>query len=118
MELALYEFESAYPRILSHLESEHDDPAVQHCIEQAKHHLDLTRELLSGAVVNPQTHYDDARAFYRTLWRILPLMALIQSFESPLPGQDVEENLPDTPSSNLSDEDSFDPATPRRHSES
>ena len=118
MELALYELESVYPRILSHLESEHEDPAVQHCIEQAKHHLDLTRELLSGALLNPQTHYDDARAFYQTLWRILPLMALMRSFEPPLSDQGEGENLPDTPSSDLSDEDSFDPVTPRRHSES
>jgi hypothetical protein len=41
MELALYEFESAYPRILSHLDTDHEDPATRHCINQATHHLKM-----------------------------------------------------------------------------
>ena len=67
MELALYEFENVYPRILSHLNLEHEDPATRHCVEQAKHHLKLARELLAGAVIDPPTHYDDDRSFYQTL---------------------------------------------------
>src|SRR6056300_1307 len=117
MDLALYEFENAYPRILSHLPADHDDPAVRHCIDQAKHHLQSARELLVGAVINPQTHYDDARTFYRTLWKVLPLMVLMQSFE-PLPdGPDEEENSQDTQSSDQSDEDTYAPATPTHPSE-
>jgi hypothetical protein len=67
---ALYEFENARPRVLSYLERTYEDPAVQHCIDQAKHHLKLVHELLEGAVLNPQTHYDDARTFYQTLWKV------------------------------------------------
>jgi len=117
MDLALYELENAYPRILSHLETNHDDPATRHCVEQAKHHLQSARELLTGAVIDPQTHYDDARTFYRMLWKVLPLMVLMQSFE-PLPDVPVEEeNSQDTQSSDLSDQDTYAPATPTRPSE-
>ena len=118
MELALYEIENAHPRILSHLNIEHENPATQHCINQAKHHLQLAHELLEGALVNPQKHYDDAHEFYQTLWKVLPLMVLLQSPELPLPGPNGEENLPDTPSSVLSSQDIFEPVTPSRPSES
>ena len=60
MELALYEFENAYPRILSYLDVETEDPAIKYCMEQTKHHLKAAHELLEGALLNPQTHYDDA----------------------------------------------------------
>jgi len=118
MELALYEFESAYPRILSHLDTDHEDPATRHCINQATHHLKMVREYLSGVVIDPQTHYSDDRIFYQTLWKVLPLMALIQSFESPPDDQVEEENLPDTQSSDQSDQDTYAPATPTHQSES
>ena len=114
---ALYEFENARPRILSYLECTHEDPAVQHCVDQAKHHLKLVHELLEGAVLNPQTHYDDARTFYQTLWKVLPLMTLLQSFE-PQPPDPVEGgSSPDTLSSTQSSQDIFEPVTPSHQSE-
>ena len=115
--LALYEIESARPRILSYLDRTYEDPAVQHCVDQAKHHLKLVHELLEGAVLNPQTHYDDARTFYQTLWRVLPLMTLMQSFELPLPDPVEEGSSPDTPSSVLSSQDIFELVTPSHQSE-
>jgi hypothetical protein len=114
---ALYEFENAHPRVLSYLERTYEDPAVQHCIDQAKHHLKLVHELLEGAVLNPQTHYDDARTFYQTLWKVLPLMTLMQVYELPLPDQVEEGSSPDTPSSVLSSQDIFELVTPSHQSE-
>ena len=118
MELALYEFENAYPRILSYLDVETEDPAIKYCMEQTKHHLKAAHELLEGALLNPQTHYDDAHAFYQTLWKVLPLMVLLQSSESPPPDPVEEGSLPDTQSSDQSDQDTFEPVTPSRRSES
>jgi len=113
--LALYELES---HVCPHLENiNQTDPAVQHCMEQAKFHLKTAHELLEAAVLGPQTQYDDDRAFYQKLARVLPLMVLMQTFESPPPDQVEEENLPDTPSSVLSSQDIFEPATPSRQSE-
>jgi len=113
---ALYDMEShTHP----HLENINEtDPAVQHCMEQAKFHLKTARELLQSAVLAPQTQYDDDRAFYQKLARVLPLMVLMQVYESPPPDQVEEENSPDTPSSVLSSQDIFEPVTPSRQSES
>jgi len=118
MELALYEFENAYPRILSYMDVESEDPAVKHCMEQAKFHLKTTRELLEAAVIGPRRQYDDDRAFYQKLARVLPLLVLMQTFESPPPDLVEEENSPGTPSSVLSSQDIFEPVTPSRQSES
>ena len=49
---ALYEFENARPRVLSYLDRAYEDPAVQHCVDQAKHHPKLVHELLEPAVPN------------------------------------------------------------------
>ena len=93
-------------------------PAVQYCMEQAKFHLKTAHELLEAAVLNPQTQYDDDRVFYQRLSRVLPLMVLMQSFDSPPPDPVEEENSPDTPSSNLSSQDTFEPDAPSHQSES
>ena len=113
---ALYDLETHVLPHFNHMAS--TDPAVHYCIEQAKHHLSQAREFLEGAVLDPQTHYDDGREFYRNLARVLPLMVLAQSFSPPPPDQNAEENLQDTPSSTQSTEDNFEPATPPRHPES
>ena len=91
------------------------DPAVQYCMEQAKFHLTQAQELLEGAVLDPQKHYDDASEFYQTLSRVLPLMVLLRSFGSPPLDPDEEESSQHTQSSDQSDEDSFEPATPPGH---
>ncbi len=78
--LALYEIES---HVNPHLENiNQTDPAVQYCMEQAKFHLKTAHELLEAAVLGPQTQYDDARAFYQKLAKVLPLMVLMQTYES------------------------------------
>ena len=113
--LALYEVESARPQILSYLDRTYEDPAIQHCVNQAKHHLKLVHEFLEGAVLDPQKHYDDASEFYQTLSRVLPLMVLLRSFGSPPLDPDEEESSQHTQSSDQSDEDSFEPVTPPLH---
>jgi hypothetical protein len=87
--LALYEL--APIMCSGHLDNiNQPDPAVQYCMEQAKFHLKTAHELLEAAVLNPQTQYDDDRVFYQRLSRVLPLMVLMQSFDSP-PPDPVEE---------------------------
>ena len=110
--LALYELES---HVLPHLETINQvDPAVQHCLEEARTLLRRAQDLLQGAIVDPQTQYEESQRFYQALARVLPLMVMIESSAPPLPDQNEVGNSPDTPSSDLSDEDSFDPATPPR----
>ena len=84
--LALYELES---HVLPHLETINQvDPTVQHCLEEARTLLHRAQDFLQGA---------------------------IESYALQLPDQDEVGNSPDTPSSDLSDEDSYYPATPPRH---
>src|SRR6056300_802398 len=114
--LALYELEA---HVCPHLDDiKQTDPAVQYCMEQAKFHLKTAHELLEAAVLSPQTQYDDDRVFYQRLSRVLPLMVLMQSFDSPPPDPVEEENSPDTPSSVLSSQDIFEPDAPSHQSES
>ena len=114
---ALYEIETCVQNC-PHLENiNQTDPAVQYCMQQAKFHLKTAHELVEAAVLGPQTQYDDDRVFYQRLARVLPLLVLMQTFESPPPAPVEEENLPDTPSSVLSSQDIFEPATPSRQSE-
>ena len=100
--------------VLPHLETiTQAYPAVQYCLEEARSLLRRVQEILQAAVLDPQTYYEESRRFYHTL----PPMAALESF-APLP-PDLGEvgNSPDTPSSDLSDEDSYEPATPLHHSE-
>ena len=112
--LALYELEA---HVLPHLETiSQADPAVHHCLEEARTLLQRAREILQAAVLDPQTHYTESQRFYHNLARILPLMVLLESVSPPPPAPGEVGNSPDTPSSDLSDEDSYEPATPPRHS--
>lgn len=114
--LALYELEY---HVLPHLETiNQDDPAVQHCLEEARILLRRAQDILQAAVMNPQTHYAESQRFYHNLARLLPLMVALESYAPPPPDPDEVGSLPDTLPSDLSDEDSFDPATPPRHLES
>ena len=113
--LALYELET---KVLPHLETiSQADPAVHHCLEEARTLLLRAQDILQAAVIDPQTHYTESQRFYHNLARILPLMVLLESVSPPPPALDEGDNSPDTPSSDLSDEDSYEPATPPRHSE-
>jgi len=100
--------------VLPHLETiTQADPAVHRCLEEARSLLRRVQEILQAAVLDPQTYYEESRRFYHTL----PPMAVLESFAPPPPDLDEVGNSPDTPSSDLSDEDSYEPATPPRHSE-
>ena len=88
--------------ILSDLEtkiSQQSDPATKSCLEEAYHHMKVAEGCLNAAIHDPQSHYDDAQAFYRILGKVLPLMVLLQTHE-PLPHVDygVESSV-DTQSS-------------------
>ena len=114
--LALYELET---KVLPHLETiSQDDPAVFHCLEEARTLLQRAQDILQMAVLDPRTHYTESQRFYHNLAQILPLMVLLESVSPPPPDPDAVGNSPDTPSSDLSDEDSYYPATPPRHSDS
>ena len=114
--LALYDLES---HVLPHLETINQvDPAVQHCLEEARTLLRRAQDILQAAVLDPQAQYEESQRFYRALYQVLPLMIALESSGPPLPDQDEVGSLPDTLSSDLSDEDSFDPATPPHHLES
>lgn len=89
---------------------------VHYCIEEVNTLIGRIREIIHGTLTNPEAQYQESLQFYRNLSQILPLMVLLQSFESPPLDHGTEENLPDTPSSSQSDEDSFRPATPPLHS--
>ena len=88
------------------------DVALQYCLDQANFHIRQAQELLEGAVLNPQTQYDDGREFYRNLARVLPLMVLAQSFGSPPIDQEEVESSPGSPTSILSSQDIYEPDTP------
>jgi hypothetical protein len=114
--LALYDLEA---HVLPHFETiSQADPAVYHCLEEARTLLHRAQEILQAAVLDPQTHYEESRRFYRNLARVLPLMVVLESFGPPPPDPGEVGNSPDTPSSDQSDEDNYVPATPPRHSES
>lgn len=113
--LALYELET---HVLPHLETINQvDPAIRHCLEEARTLLRRAEGILQAAVIDPQTQYEESQRFYQALYRVLPLLIALESFAPQLPDQDEVGSLPDTLPSDLSDEDSYEPATPPRHSE-
>ena len=113
--LTLYDLES---HVLPHLDTiSQVDPAVQHCLEEARTLLRRAQNILQAAVLDPQSYYQESRRFYHNLARVLPLMVALESFAPPPPDPGEVGNSPDTPSSDLSDEDNYDPATPPHRSE-
>ena len=115
MEQALYELET---HVLPYLDDVNlDNPDAQHCLEEARGLLERAQELLRGAVLDPGAQYQESLRFYQCMARVLPLMVLLQSSGPQPPDPDTVDNLPDTQSSDLSDEDNFYPATPPLHLE-
>jgi len=115
MEQALYELEN---RVLPHLEDVNlENPEAQHCLEEVRTLLGRARELLHGTLTNPEAQYQESLQFYQSLAQVLPLMVLLQSSGPQPHDPDTVDNLPDTQSSDLSDEDSFWPGTPPLRSE-
>ena len=97
--------------------SDMENFAVQHCIEEVSTLIGRIREILHGILTNPEAQYQESLQFYQSLAQVLPLMVLLQSSGPPPPDPDTVDNLPDTQSSDLSDEDSFWPDTPPLRSE-
>jgi hypothetical protein len=85
------------------------------CVEEAEYHLQRAREILTEGLRNPKKYHDESKEFYGMLVKLLPFMVLLQHNESPHHDSETEESLPGTPSSDLSDEDSFEPVTPPGH---
>ena len=113
--LALYELET---NVLPHLETINQaDPAIEHCLQEARTLLRRAEGILQAAVIDPQRQYEESHRFYRALYQVLPLLIALESFEPQPPDQDEVGSLPDTLPSDLSDEDSFEPVTPPHHSE-
>ena len=98
--LALYELEY---HVLPHLETiNQDDPAVQHCLEEARILLRRAQDILQAAVMNPQTHYAESRRFYHNLARLLPLMVALESYAPPPPDPDILSHYIQAPIENKS----------------
>jgi len=91
------------------------DEYTQFVLNEAKYHMDIARELLTEGIKDPEKHYRETKKFHATLAKLFPFMVLLQSYEPPLPDEEMEDNLSDTQSSISSDEDSYAPATPPHH---
>jgi len=105
MEQALHELETRVLPCLDDVSLE--NPEAQHCLEEVRTLLGRARELLQGTLTNPEAQYQESLQFYQSLAQVLPLMVLLQSSGPPPPDPYTEDNLPGTPSSDQSDEDSF-----------
>tara|TARA_R110002153_G_scaffold193329_1_gene346683 strand:- start:293 stop:619 length:327 start_codon:yes stop_codon:yes gene_type:complete len=81
----------------------------QFCIDEAAYHMDRAKEVLTEGLRDPKKYHDEAKAFYKILAKLFPLMILMQCNEPQPPDSETEESLPDTPSSDLSESDSFEP---------
>jgi hypothetical protein len=103
---------------LQQLENENTinpNPYVQHCLEEAKMHIVKAQEFLVSARANPQQQYEESLEFYKMMFKLLPVITVLQSYGSQLLGSEMEDNLSHTQSSTPSDEDNSEPATPPRH---
>ena len=89
------------------------------CIDEAQHHLDRARDLLTEGLKNPKKYYDEGQEFYQMMVKMFPFIVLLQQCNALQP-RDSDEggNLSSTQSSVPSDEDSFEPVTPTDRSES
>jgi hypothetical protein len=115
IELTLQQLETYVLPIIENTDD--PNPYVQHCLEEAKMHLIKAQECLTSALVNPQDKYEESLEFYKIMFQILPIITLLQFYGPQLLYQEMEGNLSDTQSSNPSNEDNFEPATPPRHLE-
>lgn len=105
--------------VLPTIENTNDpNPYVQHCLEEAKIHLLKAQECLVSARVNPQKQYEESLDFYNVMFKLLPVITMLQSYGPQLLALETEDNLSNTQSSNPSTEDNFEPVTPPRQSES
>jgi len=91
--------------VLFQLMNEHE----QFCLDEAFFHIDRAKEILTDGLRDPKKYHDESKDFYKMLAKLLPLMILMQCNEPQPHDSETEESLPDMPSSDLSESDSFEP---------
>lgn len=105
-------------RTLKQLEDENSvdqNPYVRHCLEEARVHLLKAWECVVSARENPRQQYEESLEFYKMMFKLLPVITVLQSYGPQLLGQEMEDNLSRTQSSIPTTEDNYGPATPPHH---
>lgn len=85
------------------------DEYEQFCLDEAMYHMDRAKEALTEGLRDPKKYHDEAKAFYKILAKLFPLMLLLQCNGLQPGDSETEENLPGTPSSSQSESGSFEP---------
>lgn len=91
------------------------DKYRQFCLDEAKYHLDRSKEILTEGLRDPKKYYDEMQEFYAKLARLFPFMVMLEYVGSRTPDSETGESLSRTQSSSQLDSDSFAPATPPAH---
>ena len=91
------------------------DKYQQFCLDEAKYHLDRSKEILTEGLQDPKKYYDEMQDFYAKLARLFPFMVMLEHIGSHTPDSETGESLSRTQSSSQLDSDSFVPVTPPGH---
>ena len=91
------------------------DKYQQFCLDEAKYHLDRSKEILTEGLRDPKKYYDEMQEFYAKLARLFPFTVMLEYVGSRTPDSETGESLSRTQSSSQLDSDSFAPATPPAH---
>ena len=91
------------------------DKYQQFCLDEAKYHLDRSKEILTEGLQDPKKYYDEMQDFYAKLAKLFPFMMMLEHIGSHTPDSETGESLSRTQSSSQLDSDSFVPVTPPGH---
>ena len=91
------------------------DKYQQFCLDEAKYHLDRSKEILTEGLQDPKKYYDEMQDFYTKLAKLFPFMIMLEHIGSHTPDSETGESLSRTQSSSQLDSDSFVPVTPPGH---
>ena len=91
------------------------DKYQQFCLDEAKYHIDRSKDILTEGLRDPKKYYDEMQEFYAKLARLFPFMVMLEYVGSRTPDSETGESLSRTQSSSQLDSDSFAPATPPAH---
>ena len=91
------------------------DKYQQFCLDEAKYHLDRSKEILTEGLRDPKKYYDEMQDFYAKLAKLFPFMMMLEHIGSHTPDSETGESLSRTQSSSQLDSDSFVPVTPPGH---
>lgn len=91
------------------------DKYQQFCLDEAKYHIDRSKEILTEGLEDPKKYYDEMQVFYAKLAKLFPFMVMFEYIESHTRDSETGESLSRTQSSTQLDSDSFAPATPPAH---